>query len=70
MGQYLSRTKIVLDNKSIETVSHFHCLGYDISFDVDRDVDHKLAAFQSICGIIRHVLSMKISKKTRLKFYT
>ena len=35
VGKYHLRTKIVLDNKSIEQVSHFRYLGCDITYDVD-----------------------------------
>ena len=39
---YPLRTKIVLDNKTIEQVSHFRYLGCGVIYDVGYDVDHKL----------------------------
>ena len=65
MSKYPLRTKIVLDTKSIEQMSHFHYLGYDITYDAD----HKLAKFQSICNTVCRVLSRETRKETRLKFY-
>ena len=56
MGKYHLRTKTVVDNKSIEEVSHFRYLGCNTTYDVNNDVDHKLATFQTICSTIRQVL--------------
>lgn len=39
---YLFRTKILLENKPTEQVSHFNYLGYDTSFKQNRDEDNKL----------------------------
>ena len=44
MGKYPLWIKIVLDN-SIEQLSQFRYLGYDISYDVNYDDDHKLLSF-------------------------
>ena len=55
-------TKIVLDNKSIEQVTHFRYLGCDNTYDVDYDVDHKLAKFQTICDTVRRVVSRETRK--------
>ena len=59
VAKYPLRTKIVLDNKCIEQVSHFCYFGCDVTYDVDYDVDHKSDKFQSICGTIRQSLSRK-----------
>ena len=37
----------------------FCYLGCDLTYDADYDVDNKLAKFESICDIIRQVLSGK-----------
>ena len=65
MIKYRLRTKIVLDNKSIDQVSHFRYLGCDATYDVDYDVDHKLAKLQSICGTVRQALQKETRKATR-----
>ena len=44
-------------------------LGCDATFNVDYDVDHKLANCQSIRGTTRRALSRKTRKESRLKFY-
>jgi len=36
------RTKIVIDNKIIEQVNLFNCLGNMISFEGELDIDNKL----------------------------
>ena len=56
-------TKIVLYNISTERVSHFRYLGFDITYDVDYNVGHKLAKFQSICGTIHQALSRKQGRR-------
>lgn len=33
------QTRITLDNKTLEQVSHLHYLGCDIAYDIDHDVD-------------------------------
>ena len=40
MGKFPLRIRLYL-------IIHFHYLNSDITFDVDHDVDHKLAKFQS-----------------------
>ena len=69
IGKYPLRTKIKLDNKSIEQMSPLRYIGCDITYAVDCDIDRKLAKYQSVCGIIRRLLSVKTRKDTRLKFY-
>ena len=56
VGEYYLRTKIVLDTKSIEEVPHFRSLVYDITCDVDLNVDHTLAKCQPKCGAIHPAL--------------
>ena len=51
--------------KSINQMLQFHNLGCDFTYDVDYDVDRKLARLQSICGKIRRVVSRKTMKETR-----
>ena len=69
MGKTPLRSKIALDNKSIKQVSHFRYLGCNTTCDVDCDVAHKLAKFQSVCGTIRRVSSKKTRKDTRLTLW-
>jgi len=49
------RTKIVIDNKIIEQVNSFNCLGNTISYVKELDIDNKLHNYLKITGIINNV---------------
>ena len=49
------RTKIVIDNKIIEKVNLFNCLGNMISYEGELDIDNKLNNFLKITGILNNV---------------
>ena len=61
VGKYPLQTKTVLDNESMEQVSHFCYIGS--YFDIDHDIDNKLTKFQSICRTIQQMLSRKMRKE-------
>ena len=62
------RTKIVIDNKIIEQVNMFNCLGNMISYGKELDIDNKLHNYLKITGILNNVFKpQKTLKKTRLK---
>jgi hypothetical protein len=63
------RSKIVIDNKIMEQVSHFNYLGCDVSYNYDADLQIKLNKFQYMCGTIKRTLTNKTRKDTQLKFY-
>jgi len=64
------RTKIVIDNKTIEQVNLFNYLGYMISYEGELDIDNKLNNFLKITGILSNVFRpQKALKKTRIKLY-
>jgi len=48
------RTKIVIDNKIIEQINLFNCLG-NISYEGELDSDDKLNNFSKITGILNNV---------------
>ena len=68
IGKYPLQTKIVLDNKNREQVSHFHYFVCDMIYDVGYDGGHDLTMFQSINGKIRRLLSRKTIKETGVNF--
>jgi hypothetical protein len=68
-GKHPRRSKIVIDNKIIEQVSHFNYLGCDVSYNYDADLQIKLNKFQYMSGTIKHTLTNKTRKDTQLKFY-
>jgi hypothetical protein len=49
------RTKIVIDNKIIEQVNLFNCLGNMISCEKELDIDNKLHNCLKITGIVNNV---------------
>jgi len=54
-GQDPVRTKIVIDNKIIEQVNLFNCLGYVIPYEGELDIDNKLNNFLKITSILNNV---------------
>jgi hypothetical protein len=50
-------------------VRHFNCLGCDISYEKENDVDNKLAKSRNVCGTVHKYLTHKTRKDTRLEFY-
>jgi len=65
------RTKTVIDNKIIEKVNLFNCLGNMISYQEELENDKKkLNNFFKITGILYNVFrAQKYLKKTRIKLY-
>jgi hypothetical protein len=64
-GKYPIRTKIVIEDKTLEQVNHFKYLGYDVTFLVETDTDAKIKKFQNICGTIRRTLKGKTRTDTQ-----
>jgi hypothetical protein len=60
------RSKIVIDNKILEQVNSFNCVGNLISYENDVDIGNKLNNYLRIIGIINNVFR---PKKTRIKLY-
>ena len=54
-GRYPVRTKIVIDNKIIEKVNSFNCLGNMVSYEKELDTDNKLHNYLKITGILNNV---------------
>ncbi|KAJ4428658.1 hypothetical protein ANN_25651 [Periplaneta americana] len=69
LGSYPIRTKIVLNNKTIEQVNTFKYLGCNVTCNKSREIDDKLNAFNYFCGTIRRTLGRKVRKETLLKCY-
>jgi hypothetical protein len=59
--------KIVFDNKTIEQVSSFKYLGFNVLYCMKEDINIKLNKFLS--GMIRRTLRQKLYKFTQLKHY-
>ena len=52
-GRDTVRTKIVIDNKIIEQVNMFNCLGNIIPYGKELDIDNKLHNYLKITGILK-----------------
>jgi hypothetical protein len=48
-GKYPVRTKIIIEDKTLEQVNHFKYVGYDITFLEETDTDTKIKKFQNMC---------------------
>ena len=67
-GKDPSRSKITLENKTSEQISHFNYLGRDASFEYHRDIKNKWDKFQYICETIRRTLRNS-RENTRKKIF-
>jgi hypothetical protein len=63
------RSKIILENTTLEQVQQLNYLGYETSFIKERDVKNKIQKFQLVCGTISRTLKNKTCKDTLMKFY-
>jgi hypothetical protein len=61
------RSIIVTDNRIIEQINSFNCLGNLMSYENELDIDSKLNNYLKITGIINNVFR---PKKTRIKLYS
>jgi hypothetical protein len=67
-GKYPVRTKIVIEDKTLEQVNHFKYISYDATFLEETDTDANIKKFQNICGTIGRTLKGKTLKDTQIKF--
>jgi len=63
------RTKIIIDDETLEQVSQFAYLGCSISYQFPRDVEFKLAKFLQLIGTIKGTIFRKVRTETILKIY-
>lgn len=64
------RSKIVINNNTIEQINTFNYLGCSISYQDEKDITSKTMKFLKITGIINKVLKpSQVQKQTRLKIY-
>jgi hypothetical protein len=68
-GKLNVRSKIVLENATLEQVQQFNYLGCETSFIQERDINNKIQKFQMVCGTISRTLENKTRKDTLMKFY-
>jgi len=63
------RTKIIINDETLEQVSQFTYVGCSISYQVSNDVEYKLAKFLQLIGIIKRTIFKKVRTETILKIY-
>jgi hypothetical protein len=64
------RTKIIINNETLEQVSQFTYLGYSTSYQFSNDVVFKSAKFLQLIGTIKRTIFKKVRRETILKIYT
>jgi hypothetical protein len=64
------RTKICIDNKTLKQQNTFNCLGYNISYEGEKDLNIKAANFVKVSGIINQIFKPSlVSRHTRIYIY-
>jgi len=63
------RTKIIINDETLEQVSQFPYLGCSISYQFSNDVEFKLATFLQLLGTVMRTIFKKVRTETILKIY-
>jgi len=63
------RTKIIINDETLEQVSQFTYLGCSISYQFSNDVEIKLAKFLQLIGTIKRTIFKKVRTETISKKY-
>jgi len=63
------RTKITINDETLEQVSQFTYLGCSISYQFSNDVESKLAKSLQLIGTIKRIIFRKVRTGTILKIY-
>jgi len=63
------RTKIIINDETLEQVSQFTYLGCSISYQFSIDVEFKLTKFLQLIGIIKRTIFKEVRTETILKVY-
>ena len=61
------RTKIIINDETLEQVRQFTYLGCSISYQFSNDVEFKLAKFLQLTGTIKRIIFKKLRRETILK---
>ena len=63
------RTKIIINDETLEQVSQFTYLGCSISYKFSNDVEFKLGKFLQLIGTIKRTIFKTVRTETILKIY-
>jgi hypothetical protein len=62
------RSKICIDNKTLKQQNTFNYLGYNISYEGEKDLNIKAANFVKVLGIISQIFEpLLVSRHTRIR---
>ena len=64
------RTKIIINDETLEQVNQFTYLGCSISYQFSNDVDSKMTKFQQLIGTIKELFLGKWERKLFWKYTT
>jgi len=63
------RTKIIINDETLEQVNQFTYLGSSISYQFSNDAESKVATFLQLIGTIKRTIFRKVRTETILKIY-
>jgi len=63
------RTKIIINDETLEQINQFTYLGCSISYQFSNDVEFKSAKFLQLIGTIKRTIFKKVRMETILKIY-
>jgi len=63
------RTKIIINDETLEQVNQFTYLGCSISYQFSNDVESKMAKLLQVIGTIKRTIFRKVGMETILKIY-
>ena len=63
------RTKIIINDETLEQISQFTYLGCSIPYQFSNDVEFKLAKYLQLIGTIERTIFKKVRTETILKIY-
>jgi hypothetical protein len=65
-----TRSKICINNETLKQINTFNCLGYNISYEGEKDFNIKAANFVKVLGIINQIFKPSlVSRHTRIGIY-
>jgi hypothetical protein len=64
------RSKTCINNKTLKQQNTFNYLGYNISYEGEKDLNIKAANFVKVLGIINQIFKLSlVSRHTRIRIY-
>jgi hypothetical protein len=70
LGKDPVRSKICINNKTLEQVITFNYLGCALSYEGEKDVPSKISKFVKTTGVINQVSKPSLVQHTRLNIYS